>query len=533
MNRVSVEAIQARTSGVAREVIEDFLSRMDEDYLSTFSADDVSTHIRMSCTLSLEHPIHILIQPHAGTASGEFDIVIVGFDYLSEFSIFCGLLSAFGLDIRAGDIYSFRSRPRKQTERRIPAARARSGRPPSVSARKIVDIFRVGIKAGETFDESKQREFADELQALARLLAAGSSDQARERLNRFLIERAERMNEPLSGLLSPIQIRFDNQLSPDWTVMYAESEDTFAFLYALSNALAMRGVYIHSVKIRSVANEARDQFCIADRLGHKIEAIQEQERLRMAVAMITHFTRFLPQAPDPAKALRHFDQFLDKVETLAEKDFPDRVIAFLARDKGMHLLAQLLGSSDFLWDDFLSMHFEDLLPVLENLNRTSLKSGACNKESLASELRPQLATAAGYEDKKTALNRFKDHQVFLIDSSHLLDPQATLIEFSRALTDLAELVIEEAARAAWEFLSQRQSAPLRQDGTPCAFAICGLGKFGGREMGYASDLELMFVHEAAAAQGSASDQSLFFESLAKHVVDFVEAPRKGIFHIDL
>src|SRR6185295_4744768 len=104
-------------------------------------------------------------------------------------------------------------------------------------------------KAGETFDEAKQREFVQELQTFAYLLATGAIDQARERLNRFLTERIERMNEELSGLLSPIEIDFNNQISTDWTVMEARSQDTFGFLYAISNALAMQDTYIHKVKI--------------------------------------------------------------------------------------------------------------------------------------------------------------------------------------------------------------------------------------------------------------------------------------------
>ena len=72
------------------------------------------------------------------------------------------------------------------------------------------------------------------------------------RLYRFLTERIERMNEPLSGLLSPVTLTFDNEASADWTVMEVQSEDTFAFLYAVSNALSMRGIYISRVKIRSV-----------------------------------------------------------------------------------------------------------------------------------------------------------------------------------------------------------------------------------------------------------------------------------------
>jgi glutamate-ammonia-ligase adenylyltransferase len=99
---------------------------------------------------------------------------------------------------------------------------------------------------------------------------------------------------------------------------------------------------------------------------------------------------------------------------------------------------------------------------------------------------------------------------------HLLEPAAILPEFSKALTGLAEVVIDEAAKICYEY-SGEQHGP---------FTICGLGKFGGREMGYASDLELLFVHDA---KGSTP----FFESLARQVIEFVEARKHGIFHIDL
>jgi glutamate-ammonia-ligase adenylyltransferase len=78
--------------------------------------------------------------------------------------------------------------------------------------------------------------------------------------------------------------------------------------------------------------------------------------------------------------------------------------------------------------------------------------------------------------------------------------------------------------------------PLRRDGVPFAFTICGLGKFGGREMGYASDLELIFVHEtddAATDPAGALGGSSFFEQLARQIVDSIDAPRRGIFRIDL
>jgi glutamate-ammonia-ligase adenylyltransferase len=340
------------------------------------------------------------------------------------------------------------------------------------------------------------------------------------------------MNEQLCGLLSPVEVSFDNQLSPEWTVMDAHSEDAFAFLYAFSNALSLRGIYIHKVRIQSVGREARDQFFIADRWGRKIEDEKEQEKLRTAVALIKQFTRFLPKAPDPAKAMRHFDQFLDKI---AEERIPDRMVSFFAREEGMNLLAHLLGSSDFLWDDFLSLRFKDLLPVLEDFTRTELKPG---KQSLRQELIARLSQASTFEEKKAALNRFKDSQVFLIDVKHLMEPQVTLMEFSQALTDLAEVVLDEAARICYDHLVKQHGEPARPmqvDGTPCQFTICGLGKFGGREMGYASDLEVLFVHDGAGrTQGDKPiDNGLFFEHLAQQTVEFIEAREKGIFHIDL
>ena len=106
--------------------------------------------------------------------------------------------------------------------------------------------------------------------------------------------------------------------------------------------------------------------------------------------------------------------------------------------------------------------------------------------------------------------------MFRIDVQHLLDPRMTLADFSQSLTHLAEVVIDKAARISHEQLG----------GGHGAFTICGLGKFGGREMGYASDLELMFIHETR-------ESTPYFESLARQTVDFIDALAKGIFHIDL
>src|SRR5262249_58226036 len=82
---------------------------------------------------------------------------------------------------------------------------------------------------------------------------------------------------------------------------------------------------------------------------------------------------------------------------------------------------------------------------------------------------------------------------------------------------------------------ERGGEPRGADGSPCKFTIWGLGKFGGREMGYASDLETLFVHDGQGrTRGDKPiDNGLFFQHLAQQVVEFIEAREKGIFHIDL
>ena len=92
------------------------------------------------------------------------------------------------------------------------------------------------------------------------------------------------------------------------------------------------------------------------------------------------------------------------------------------------------------------------------------------------------------------LNAFKDEQMLLADMRHLLDPQVDLVAFSAAITDLAEAVVESALRACLDEVARTHGRPRDESGRVPPVAVLGLGKFGGREMGYASDIELVVVY---------------------------------------
>jgi glutamate-ammonia-ligase adenylyltransferase len=491
----------------APEDLREFLSRLDAAYWERESADDIASHFRLASTLGRERPARVAVVPRDG---GHYDVVVVAFDYFAEFSILCGLLAVHGLNIESGHVHTF-----------APASVARGRRPP---ARKIVDVFRVAPRPGRPAPDARALE--EELVALLTRVVEGRSLEAREELNRRLVETMERLPGPPAHL-PPLEIEFDNDASPQWTVMDVRGRDTPGFLYAFANALSMRGVYVQRVHIETRGEAVWDRFYIADREGRKLVGESEQQTLRLAVAFIRQFTSFLTSAPDPALALRDFDQLLDRV--MAEGPTGD-TLALLQSPEGLRQLARLLGSSAFLWEDFLRTQFEHLRPVLAEWTTREIPDRAGFLEAL----RLRLSDAGDYEECRRRLNEFKDEQMLLVDMKQLLDPRASLEVFSRALTDLAEVVLAEAVRLGQDHLLVMHGVPRDDVGRECPFAVFGLGKFGGVEMGYASDIELLCVYGGPGhTEKTGIQNGDFFEAVVREIMGLIEARQDGIFHIDL
>src|SRR5262249_452322 len=134
-------------------------------------------------------------------------------------------------------------------------------------------------------------------------------------------------------------------------------------------------------------------------------------------------------------ALRGFDQLLDRAMTS-----DPATLEVLGRPEGLRELASLLGSSGFLWEDFLRMQFEHLAPVLGAWRTRAVLSGDAVRRALCAHVEG----GASFEDHQRRLNEFKDEQLLLVDMKHLLDPEFTLDRFSEAVSDLAGAVVDEA-----------------------------------------------------------------------------------------
>jgi [glutamine synthetase] adenylyltransferase / [glutamine synthetase]-adenylyl-L-tyrosine phosphorylase len=508
------QEVLSRCPQVDPKVIQGLFAQLDADYFRLFSAPQIAAHATLLAAVDDQHPVQVRVIPQSPSSA---ELLLAAYDLFGEFSIITGLMASFGLNILEGQVFSYQRSP----GRTAPWSQSDAGG-------MIIDTFTVQYAAERAFDAAAQGEFVARLTALVQLLRQGQLQQARETLNYRLMNVMRFAPRALSVRLFPIDIRIDNDASPDWTLVHITADDTPGFLYSLSNALAMRNVYIHRVSIRSVQGKVQDELAVGWRRGGKIISADGQRELRLIVALIKQFTHFLPMAPDPVKALRHFDQLLDRLssQSTAAEEFN-----WLSEEGPLRALALALGSSDFLWEDFLRLQYATLLPVLKDMDELGQRvEKAALEQRLSQAL--QAATPAA---RQALFKTCKDRELFRIDMRHLLHPELPFGAFSEELTDLAEVVVATALALAQQALQARYGVPLDSAGQPCAFAIFGLGKFGGRELGYASDLELLCVY---SDQGTTSGPeriavSEYAEMCVQQTRDYIEARRAGFFEIDL
>jgi glutamate-ammonia-ligase adenylyltransferase len=134
-----------------------------------------------------------------------------------------------------------------------------------------------------------------------------------------------------------------------------------------------------------------------------------------------------------------------------------------------------------------------------------------------------------------ALNAFKDREMFRIDMRHILGHTKEFWDFSDELTNLVEVVVNAAYHLCHEDLRTLYGTPLLENGELSDMAVCALGKCGGRELGFASDIELLFIYagNGRTAGPEVIATSEFYEKLVQTFVSAIRAKREGIFEIDL
>ena len=177
--------------------------------------------------------------------------------------------------------------------------------------------------------------------------------------------------------------------------------------------------------------------------------------------------------------------------------------------------------------DFLATQISAFPLLLDELVDQRVLEQPLTRTQLAAELAIRCRNVPDDDPEREieALRQFQRAAVFRIAYADLTG-RLPLMKVSDRLTDVAELILEEAMRLAWQQLTGVHGVPRCGAGESqrtVGVAAVAYGKLGGLELGYGSDLDLVFLHdssgEAERTDGAKPlDNGVFFLRLAQRIV---------------
>ncbi len=202
----------------------------------------------------------------------------------------------------------------------------------------------------------------------------------------------------------------------------------------------------------------------------------------------------LARSADPDQALRHV------VDLLARRGPAASVWRLVDDNRAfLRLVVSILGASEYLARTLVER--PELLDLLVGVGESV---GAVDDgddvpaRARAASARVARITAADPGDEELVWATLAETknlgvlQVGLADFAGALDPLAVCAE----LTAIAEASLRVAYDHVAAAMVARHGTPRAPDGAPVTMAVLGLGKLGGRELGYAADLDVVFVYGA-------------------------------------
>jgi glutamate-ammonia-ligase adenylyltransferase len=267
-------------------------------------------------------------------------------------------------------------------------------------------------------------------------------------------------------------------------------EDVFAASPAAEHALAhlWQGA---ADTARACETLAALGFRRPDAIARRLAEMRASSRYRtMTAENQGRLDRLVPLAIEAAAAVAESDATLERMLDLMES--VSRRGAYLALleeyPQALARLAAMMSASPWV-AHYLKQH-----PILlDELLDTRTLHAPLERGIMARELRAQLEGAGeDVEKQMDALRHFK-HACTLRLIAQDLAGSLALETLSDHLSDLADMILEEVVRLAWQAMRQAHRASPR-------FAIIGYGKLGGKELGYASDLDLVFLYDDPAPE---------------------------------
>jgi glutamate-ammonia-ligase adenylyltransferase len=282
------------------------------------------------------------------------------------------------------------------------------------------------------------------------------------------------------------------------------------------------------------------------------------------VQMAYHNLTLLAQESVPFLSTRRCRHFLANIAPLllrALSETPDPDMALVNLEK----VTASLGAKGILWELFSfnkptlklyvdlcawSQFLSEILINNPGMIDELMDSLVLNQPREADELRKELAELCrGAADPEPILHSFQDKELLRIGVRDILGKD-TIQATTASLSDLAETILMQIATMQEPPLPRRFGVPYLGDGPRAGqasrFAVLSLGKLGGRELTYHSDLDLILVYEGDGRTGpppgatrfdrfELTDNFHYFTELAQRIIKAtsVLGPMGRLYQVDM
>ena len=221
----------------------------------------------------------------------------------------------------------------------------------------------------------------------------------------------------------------------------------------------------------------------------------------------------LPHLSDPDMALNNLERFV-----VATRN-PLSLGSLFERDgEALPTLLQIFSNSQYLSDCLIrDPESYDLLRLTEGqpVMREILIREICSEAAALPDERHVLAL----------LRRYKHRETLRIAYGDIVRKQALEV-VTRQISYLADAITEAALQTVRRTLEAKRGIPRLADGQRARFAVLALGKLGGCELNYSSDVDFVFISDGEGktdGDRSCTNQE-FFDRLARGIVKLLAEP---------
>lgn len=217
--------------------------------------------------------------------------------------------------------------------------------------------------------------------------------------------------------------------------------------------------------------------------------------LELLCMLLGQFAETAPQLADPDMALNNLERFFQSARS------PLAMAALFERDRTtLPNLLLIFSTSQHLSDQLCAdPESYDLLRMTEGR--------PVAREVLVEELLGEVRTKDNESDVLAALRRFKRRETLRIAYGDIV-LGVPVAQITRQISYVADAVVEAALDFAIRKVGTRKHHGNSQEFSPPRIVAIALGKLGGLELNYSSDIDLVFLFEAAGTGLGDISQSL-------------------------